>query len=63
METGLCPRCGSRVWFFLDMPAPYCNECGWNLDELYKGRHKHDRTFRWVVLRSRDAHFCAGHHS
>src|SRR5215472_8604252 len=49
METGLCPRCGSRVYFIRGIPWPYCNECGWNLDQLYKGRHKNNRTFTRLV--------------
>jgi hypothetical protein len=50
MEAPLCPRCGADTfWFPGAGRLPYCSECGWNLDEVYRSHHKQDRLFRWLI--------------
>lgn len=43
MDLAFCPRCGA------DVRLPYCRDCGWNLDEVYRHSRKHDRSFAWMV--------------
>jgi hypothetical protein len=50
MDAPLCPRCGADTsWFAGAARLPYCNDCGWNLDEVYQGHQKHDRLFSWLI--------------
>jgi hypothetical protein len=49
MEGPPCPRCGAPAWGARNLSLPYCNDCGWNLDEVCRLYHKHDRSFAWVV--------------